>query len=410
MSNTNKPKPLTSAERSRRYRQKQIAKIGHDAYKARRAQQARDRRARAKLALKESTGEDKLVQDLLSMVKSMKLSSNATPEFKEAAAKEILSAAKLKIQEFKKEQDCDDIKHLFIEQSKKDGKPITQKSADQYFAKIGTVYKRMYGRKWDCKDLAWLKDTDNVISFVNNNWANASTRWNYILAITSVLKRFVGYEDAYAVYSSLSKAGLADYLDKRSDNILTPEEAKRILPWETIMKTRVQNKSIPRIKKILFLLMQARPRRSGTYRTLQWRTTDTDDANYLIMRGNNLWVVLKKYKQSAMKTYGPQEYELTPLLKSMVTSYVRRNKITDGTYLFTQNNGKPLTEGNFSAYLSDMSANIFGPQHRMGSRDYRKSKASYIARQPLSTKQMAFEANALGHSVAQLNLYKKIGL
>jgi len=407
-----KQQPLSSAERSARYRANQIKKLGSAQFKAKRAQQARDRRARAKLALNESPAEDQLVQDLVAMVKSIKIDGSVSPAMKTQLAKKAIAQAKLKIQEFKSGSSCTDVKSKFIEISKKSSQPLTADTTQQYFTKIKTLYKGMFGKPWDCKELEWTRDTDGVLNYILNRWPVSGTRKGYTIALTGILKRFEGFEREYKIYSDVSVASQKSYMKVKKQNKLTPAEAKRILRWEKLQLVRVQTMSIPKIQQILFLLMQQIPRRAGTYRILQYRTQDTTDGNYLIYRGSNLWVVFNKYKASALKKHKAREYELGGVLTPMIRNYVRKNKMKDGDFFFTKK-VKPQSQGNFSTYLSDTSGKVLGKNHRMGSRDWRISRASYIVRQPIDVMnldQKEDEAVKMGHDYSTTQTYARAGL
>lgn len=407
-----KQQPLSSAERSARYRKNQIKKMGSKEYKAHRAKQARDRRAKAKLALNESPSENQLVQDLITMVKNIKIDGSVSPAIKTQLAKKAIADAKLKIQEFKSNSSCSDVKSKFIEISKKSSQPITAGTTKQYFDKMKTLYKGMFGKPWDCKELEWTRDTDGVLNYILNRWPVPGTQKGYTIALTGILKRFEGFEREYKIYSDVSVASQKANMKIKKQNKLTPAEAKRILRWEKLESIRAQKMNVPKIQQILFTLMQQVPRRAGTYRILQYRTQDTTEGNYLIYRGGNLWVVFNKYKSSALKKHGEREYELGGILTPMIRNYVRKRGMKDGDYFFTRK-VKPQSEGNFSTYLSDTSGKVLGKTHRMGSRDWRISRASYIVRQPIddmNTTQKEYEAIKMGHDYKTTQTYARAGL
>ena len=75
--------------------------------------------------------------------------------------------------------------------------------------------------------------------------------------------------------------------------------------------------------------------------------------------GRNYRSIYNKYKSSISKYLGSRTYKMSPLLKNMIKSYVRKNKISDGDYLFKRPQGGPIGEA-MATYLSDLTVKIFG--------------------------------------------------
>lgn len=286
---------------------------------------------------------------------------------------------------------------------------ILPNTAKSYYTSLAGIYKLMFESIWNYRDMTWLDDTDKVLNFIRSHWSNFNTQRAYILRIASVLKRFPESAEAYKVYTvQVSKSNEA-YTKNKQDNALSYEDRLKIVPWEKILKARPYN--IDKLKKILFILYQQRPRRINTYRVLQWRTKHNPEGNYLIIEDNKLYVVIQSYKSTAYKNIGNQTYEITGYIKDVVRKYVKGHSMADGDHFFQQKrSSKVMCKSAFAKLLADTSGLVLGQRHRNSSRAYRVAKASYISKQRMSINDMIYEANALGHSLPTMMLYSKLNL
>lgn len=347
----------SDSTRTQRYRDKQISKIGLVAYKKHRAKIARERRARKKAQL-------------------------VPIEIKH-----------------------NDIETEFIKNSIAIERVVTDSTRKQYFARLNSLHNGMYGG--DMVNLDWTEDVDSVLEFISDNFDTAGTKQNYIVALTSVLRRFTQYGLAYRKYAEFSDREVKDYNDNREDNLLSEDEMKLIIHWSEIKKIKVQQLVMSKLHKIIIRLYQEIPRRSNTIGILQWRLRESNYGNYLIIRGSDLFIVLQEYK--TFKSYGKQEYQLSVLLSKMVQSYVRKQRVLDGDYIFKQvRDNKPIPRTQFIKLLSDTTERAYGV--RFSSRLWRISKASYISKKNISVKDKTSEALRLGHSLNQMMLYNKLNL
>lgn len=295
---------------------------------------------------------------------------------------------------------CANIIQEFYDNAKASDQPLSYNTVKAYFKNASRVYKLMTGKDWDCKSFDWMLDREKVVEFIRNQWKTPRTQQMYISQLTGLLKRMPDHRNVYAQYS----ADVMSVPDKRIYNEMDEDEKKRILPWRAILDAKPQG--LDKQQKLLFELMRDVPRRAGTYRILQYREDDIPDANYLIWRDDSLRLVLKKYKIQALRAYGEQEYPLN--LKTV--SALRALNPKAGSYLWPAKSGKPMDNSRFVQYLVQTSKKAFGDDHGMGSRDWRKSKASFISKQNISVAEKTASAQRLGHSLKELMLYSKLEL
>ena len=391
--------PMSNAERQKKYRESKIKEIGIEEYKKQNREKARARRQKAKAQAEAVDPNDPLVAQVVQAIKEMKISMKDCPEFKQRPVKETIDEIKKNVEKFTMDQSCEDTINELIAYCDKVNDRVKPKTIRGYFSKLKTLYNRMTGDVWDGKSFDWLVDTDKVLEFIagHDRW-RAVSKWGYVNAITSILSRVAGYEDAYKIYSDANRQGLAKYLEYREDNVLTEEQRANILPWDQILKLKPPDD----IKEIvLFELVRWIPRRSGTYRILKWRSTHSDGENYfLITEGAPIKMVLNRYKTDT--TYGTYKIDVPDKLGKLIKQYI--SDIPEGGYLFGEK-----SQGSFSSMITDLMAKLTDGK-RMGTTLLRISYATWAVNHYKSVKQQKIIAQNLGHSVSQLRLYSKIDL
>jgi len=338
--------------------------------------------------------DDKIIAELVKMIQSLQVTSKHTePVFKEKTIKEKA----VKVEKAKLKRSCMDMQKTFVE-FVKDIKPSTAKG---YWSKLRTIYNRYTGKVWDGCDFDWLNNTDEVLKFISNHeaWGKTS-KWSYINAITSIISRIEGYDDAYKVYSEANRAGLETYVKTREENILNKQQLENIVSWPTVLE---QTAPADLKGELLFELLRWIPRRSGTYRQLRWRSADGKGNYFLVTDGKVDKMVLNVYKTA--KTYGKFEIAVEEFMSDLVMKYIRLMGILDGGFLLSTSQN----QSQFASWSTDTMARIFKGK-RMGTTLCRISYASHHVKKHKSVKEQKAVARKLGHSLEQLRLYAKIDL
>jgi hypothetical protein len=400
--------PKSNADRQKAYRQKQIEKMGIEEYRKQQREKAAARRLKAKAqvqAVQAEVKEDPLVAQVLAALAAMTIEVAAAPELKQRVVKETIERVKVAVEKFTIDKSCADIIQAIIDHSKAVGDPVKPASLKGYWTKIKTLYNRYTGGVWNCRDFEWLRDTQAVLGFIasHNRWKKTS-KWGYINAVTSILSRVKGYDDVYKIYSDANKAGLDEYLSKREENILSPEQEANILPWSKVMRLSPPEDLKERL---MFELERWIPRRSGTYRIMKWTRTHNTHDNYFHIGEDKNTMVLNKYKTD--KTYGRYEVAIPRRTSALIIKVIRANNIREGEYIFGKSDGTERSQSNFSTWFTDVMDELTNGK-RMGTTLMRISYASWAVREYPSVKQQKIVATNLGHSVDQLRLYAKVDL
>jgi len=282
-----------------------------------------------------------------------------------------------------------------------DIKPSTAKC---YWTKLKTIHYRYTGSVWDQQSFEWLRDTKAVLTFIEQHekWGKTS-KWNYIIAITSVLSRVSGFENEHTIYSAASKQKLETYSNEREKNVLNVKQTANIVPWKTVLEAKPPDTIT---EMLLFEMVRFIPRRSGTYRQMRWRTTDHDDQNYFLVGddGDVVKMVLNKYK--TYKTYGTFRTPVSKHLSDVISMYIHAKLVPVNGLLFPKS---LQNQGRFSAVLTNTMAKLFDGR-RMGTTLCRISYASYMIKLNPSVAEQKKIGLMLGHSDQQLRLYAKLDI
>ena len=428
---------MKPADRTMAWRDAQKASLGSDEFKKRdRERKARQRRLlkEAKQELKEvvdareeeikSQEEKKQAPELLKLNKVVDelnkyLNNNSKIDVPtvEVILREKVLPQLIDTEKFK---NCNKLfeaiylaKVKFANDSEKKKKTISRDSVKQQFDRIRGLYKKMYKKDMDCspKLFTFLKKTDDVITFINNNdvWKTDNARNTQFMAISSILKHLRGYEKEYNIYSRLSTSNAKTYLEDGSELKLTEKEKKNYLPWNNIVRSRYsKNKSIDMFDKSLFdIFMYLPPRRVMDYQFLTISNegnakTKDKRFNYLDTTGKNWELVYNKYKTA--DTYGQQIEMVPPQLKKILETYIKGDNLKDGEPLFGQQNGKfyknfsPEIIRSFKKFTGkDISANILRHSYIA---DFLSTKKNITDREKL--------ARRMSHSISTQSYYDRI--
>ena len=285
------------------------------------------------------------------------------------------------------------------------GDTIKPRSIKSYCAKLTSLAKKYLKEDWDGKTLEWLRNTDAVLKWISEyeGWCKTS-KWNYINAITSVLLRIEDYQVEHKIYSKANMKHLDDYTEERDKNVLNDKQKANMLSWDKILDLKPHSNDR---KNLVFQLVKFIPRRSGTYTIMKWKSCvdDTDDNYFVINKVEPSQMILNVYKTA--KTYGRYTIDIPDDLRDSIIAYTTKHSIAEDQYIFhSKDKSKPLSKCTFSLIVSATMEDL--SNKRMGTTLLRISYASWFANQGTSVAVQKKHAAMLGHSVEQLNLYKKL--
>jgi hypothetical protein len=193
------------------------------------------------------------------------------------------------------------------------GIPVESKTLEGYLKKIGNIYKRMNNEDWDCNNFDWLKKTDKVIDFLEDDDRSPGTKQNNFNAIYSILRRIEGYDNIVGTYKEVLGKWTNTVKHGRGTNLLSDREQVSFMPWNKIVK--FNDTSWTEEARLLFKLYTAiPPRRNKDYSHMKYIKGKSVPAvmeldkfyNYIVVNknGNPIALVINNYKtKKVYKTY-----------------------------------------------------------------------------------------------------------
>jgi hypothetical protein len=355
-------------ERVAASRLKKKNELGGDAYRALEALKRKQRRDRFKI-------KNELKDQIDSNRKELKvLSKNLANEASKRAKIVNVPAVRAIIEEeaipIVASLDADDTcESLFkkILSAKKEiaeskNKTIKESSIKSQFVKVQNIYKKMNNKPIDCSNFNWLRDTDKVLKFIQDNpvWKTADSKSGQVQAISSILSVVDGFQKEYKIYSKYSTIKRAAIDKIKSKNLLTDRE-RNLLPWATI-KTAWDSKNSSlseRDRALVGIYVLLPPRRVEVIASLILSNSAKLDLsqNYLIIKNKiPIEFVYNNYKTS--KKYGTQKISINKALAVILQAHIKKSKIKLGQFLFGTN--KNTQYANFSNQITDSFANLVG--------------------------------------------------
>lgn len=397
---------VRTAAQQRDYRARRREQMGNDEYKAAQAKERRERRDKNKIKVPqyaEITKEaiEKITDNLKQIVIDMASKGDSITLTKK---KEKLEA---KLIDVKKILDCGDLKKRLIETG------VSETTALSYLKKTGRVYELMHNnKKWNCRNVDWLKDYEKVIDFVNNgevpSWKTASTRSTHMNHISALVMRIPELKDVAKFYDVEKAKKNKEMGEARLDQELKPGWEKIIRPWRDVLainKTAKFKSTFDEAVYGIFTLLP--PRRSGSYFDLQIQPVGfkSEDANFITVdkKNNPKELVLNRYKTS--KHYHEYRVDLPVALSAKIKKHIAGRKF--GELVFNnRTTGKPYTD---QRGFNQATTNVFGKYiSKMGTTLLRISYASYIIFGVRATLKVQSEhARYLGHSLPMFQTYAR---
>jgi hypothetical protein len=298
-------------------------------------------------------------------------------------------------------------------QSLPEGKSIKKTSVKQQVTRVENLYKSMKGDNSNCIDYEWLREKDAVFKFITNNTKyKPETKNAQLQAISSILSVLDGFENEYDFYSKASTRGRKAITEEAKESILTPSELSRFVKWSTLkdIYKKVTNLKEQALMAIYTLIP---PRRLKDFQLMKITTSTAREAHNLDSEFNYISItnVIKKPKQlifnnyKTNKQYKQQIFEVPPVLRTVLSKYIRSSDLKDGEFLFGRTHTdvdrafSTTVSGIFKKYTSKaVSINIL--RHSFIS--------DFISKPNISTRQKEEVATFMAHSLAVQESYRRI--
>lgn len=416
--------PLSSTERSRLYRQRKKEQLGAEEYKKQQAEvrkafreQAKARREAAPEVaevkaqdaevkqIKAETGIDisGIINDIRHLLQTAKTDPQNLnlPKVKEEI-KEKVSTALVAV---KAGENC---KTLNSRLQQQDGK-ASLRTIELYQNQIRILHNKLYpNKKWDCSDYTFLKDANKIVDFIRKTYKSKHTHSKKINAITSIIRRLEGFDEAYKQYSKFNVSTLKEVEAIVGTNELSETQAKDYMPWADILK--VGDKiSDPRDKMLYSLYTEIPPRRLE-YRTLiltDQKQKSTENNYLVISKGIPITIELNHYKTARLYKQYNIDLREHKALQDAIHNYTKHRGLYAGDYLFRKiAENQPVAQSYFTKMLQTMFKKYTNNKLSVGL--LRHSFITHTRKQKLTLNQKKQIARAMAHTVGMADQYEKI--
>jgi hypothetical protein len=330
---------LTSAQKSKAYRQRQKDLLGRDAFRIKQNKLRNDRRKAAKLRnVAANVAANRLPRPTIRAQRPPKPTIKAPPPpypkskpppIPAKYAKNGLSGI------------VDMIYQIKLKKLSSQKKSIKKTSVQQQFNKVVNIYKAMNDKPM--KSLKWLVKTGDVIKFIKNNdkWKTNESKNSQLQAISGIIGAVPSMGEYYKIYSAASTAGRKKITKITDKNLLSDSEKKNIVKWgeiDNIMDTSNVVKNMkPFDKALIGFYTLLPPRRVESVALLQLATAKTamdPTKNYIIVNKNMKPVKLIYNVYKTFKYHGVQTIVIPKKLANILHDYIKHAKLTFGDSLF----------------------------------------------------------------------------
>ena len=258
---------------------------------------------------------------------------------------------------------------------------------------VHRLYEKMAGKRIsNITDLKIFEDTDKVIKFIydNEEW-KIGTKSSYLNAMTKLKFIDPNLEKTYNPYFTKANELYAIIKGGKGSNKKTSSEKEKWEDWATIKESISSDKLNARDRSIIALYTLIPPRRTGlirNFRMVGLRDTKKEEFNYLVVdyRFNPRYILMRSYK--TFKQYGEYKLELPIELKALLKKHIKHSKIKKGCAVYDFNT-EIISKAFKNAIGKPITANILRHSYIT---NFLSTKRTLIERTELATK--------MGHSVS----------
>jgi hypothetical protein len=425
---------LTSAQKQKNYRDKQIAKYGAAEFKKMESQKRALRRAAKRMEDRESMSDEEQeadmnkrttkqrVAELTSKVQNSLLLDATPPVGDPDSLPEVMNVIQtektVQKQQMVSTQNCENLAERLLPELLKI-KKTSLKTVKKNLRSIGIVYERIFNTpkmsyNCDSNGFEFLRDTKTVLAKLKEIHPIPRTD-DKISAICSTIRVLKGFEKEYKIYSEWLTVVKTAQDDFQNSNVMSESQKKEWLSWDKILAGR--KKIVDEGNKrdlCLFDLYTYIPRRLDYSKhmvlvvggSLGAAQKMSKDANYMLVDAKTFEpknIIINKYKTSAVYKQQLQK-DFPEKLKKSASDYIRSKQFQTGSYLFGKEKGNEPVKtfkllGNvFKKYFKkNISVNVL-----------RHSYISFLSEDKnLTSAQVLKYATSLGHSPERFYQYRK---
>jgi integrase len=290
---------------------------------------------------------------------------------------------------------------------KKNKPSISDTSLKTYISILNGIYRKM-GNNGEADVKYFIDNQDEIIEFLKE--IPYHTRKTKLASLVSLCSHNSKCADKYRkiMIDDINKYNeelkTQELTDKERKNWITQEEVKKVYNElykdanHLFNKEKLTKNEMMRLQNLvtLSLYTMIAPRRILDYTKFKLRNYNENEDNYM----NKKVFVFNNYKTD--KSHGKQSIPIPIKLYNIVKKWEKKH---DNDYLLYSDNGKPLQPSQLTLRLNKM----FGKNVSVNS-----LRHSYITEDVLKAmpaiKKLEETAEAMGHTIDQQLLYKKIGI
>ena len=315
--------------------------------------------------------------------------------------------------------------------------PLTNKSIETYLSQFKKVYEhftnkgvpvklkteltkvlelKTYDSKYVTNELKFINNTIKFIDELKLRYPNKNTMKSHLNSVVSIIGRIKEMNKEYQLLAPINTGLAKTYSDERDENIVSVKDNKRIINFEpTNIKTILKSISDIHQKAIFSVYALQPPRRLEDFAAMRI-TTETDpqqlrnkNNNYLIIDHNNnpSQFIYNKYK--TYKTFGQQVIDINKDLGDILKQYIKSYKLKENNYLFglSTDINKRQSESNFSKLVTSIFNKTYKSSISITNRWIRISYATYLNTLNLTIKQRKDYAYKMAHNFITSMQYGK---
>jgi hypothetical protein len=282
--------------------------------------------------------------------------------------------------------DCDDFKQQMVDNNKGLKNAPSKASTDQYVDKIRALHNKMFKTKFDCTDYSFLKDSKNVIDFIENKYTKVSkkkpipeqisfqTKKAIYTAIVTISKN-LGYKDILGPYDERQLFYSNKSESRKELAQLDGDQKKNYVDYNVLQKAYAKKYPLleSREEKMIADLFVLTPSRRLDWRTLEIvANVPSNEGNYLLcsLKGKTLIPTSFIFNAQKNKLKNTETWKFDDevfgsngkVIQERLQSYIAFTKKKPRDLLFSQlrNQKKQISSGAFGDKLRKIMEFITG--------------------------------------------------
>ena len=266
---------------------------------------------------------------------------------------------------------------------------------------------KTYDYKYVTKELNFIKDTIKFVDGLKLRYPNQNTMKSHLNSIVAIIGRIKEMDREYQLLAPINTGLAKSYSDDRDENTVSVKNNLRIINFTPgNIKTMLKSISDIQQKSIFSVYTLQPPRRLEDFAAMKI-TTENDpqklrnkNFNYIIIDDDNnpSQFIYNKYK--TYKTFGQQVIDINKDLGDILKQYIKSYKLKENNYLFglSTDKNKRQSESNFSKLVSSLFTKLYKSSVSITNKWVRVSYATYLNTLNLTIKQRKDYALKMAHS------------